>query len=104
MIEEDKKIRNEANIVFNINMNKRGYSYSELAIYLAAFNTNGSLHENWKLKMRMLQPTPKEHPDLFNPPRFLNNSVTARNRSVLRKKPIEELEWKELKLVLENNL
>jgi hypothetical protein len=68
----DNEIRIQAEIIFNHNMENHGFSFSPEGLFRAAFNEGGQPYKNWKLKMRLHQPTPAEHPKLYEPPRYID--------------------------------
>lgn len=60
-----------AEMVFDQNMERHGFSFTPLGLYRAAFDAAGRLEKNWRLKMRQHQPSPAEHPKLYEPPRYI---------------------------------
>lgn len=68
----DNEIRIQAEIIFSHNMEHKGFSFSQEGLFRSAFDKLGRLHRNWKLRMRMHQPTVAEHPKLYEPPRYID--------------------------------
>jgi hypothetical protein len=67
----EAEIMAHAEMVFDRNMDRRGFSFTPFGLYRAAFDSAGRLKKNWRLAMRQHQPQPAEHPKLYEPPRCL---------------------------------
>lgn len=59
------EVRRYADQVFEHNMARHGFSHSQTGLYRAAFKADGTLYENWQVRVRSKQPDPREYPDLY---------------------------------------
>ena len=58
-------VKKTAEVLFEKNMDKYGFSFSPLGIYKAAFDTSGKLYNNWEFRMTAHKPSAREYPGLY---------------------------------------
>lgn len=68
---DDNEIRIQAEIIFSQNMEHKGFSFSPEGLFRSAFDEFGRLYKNWRLKMKLHQPTVVDHPKLYEPPKYI---------------------------------